>query len=443
MSYNNPDFNAFRAKIATGVAYETRDDGGLAATIEKIGTAFEAHKKAVDESLIEVRKYGQTLPETEAKLAKIGATLDEMGELKSRLEKMEVRASRPGMDGQNGEGNRFSPAEIEHRDAFKSWVRNSKNHAFEAELRAKEAALETRGVDTVTGGAGGFAVPEIISREITRLGVDVSPIRQIARVVNAGSPDYKELVDVNGSTFGWVGETDPRTATNTSSLAEITPTFGMAYAYPTATEESLSDMFFNVENWIITSAGETIAKGEGAAFISGDGTKKPTGFLAGPAPVATADETRAFGTLQYRASNSATAMPTSPDALIDMVQSLRARYRAGATWVTSKLVVSSLRKYKDDEGQYLWQPSLQLGQPQNFLGYPIVEAEDMPAVGANAFPLAFGDFREGYMIVDIAGMRMTRDDVTTPGYVKFYVRKRVGGKIKNSQAIKLLKIAAT
>jgi HK97 family phage major capsid protein len=307
--------------------------------------------------------------------------------------------------------------------------------------------FETRAAQTVTstGSAGGFALPEVIERTIARLSVDISPIRQISMVRTVGSPDYKELFDVNGAAFEWVGETDTRSQTNTPDLAEVAPTFGMASARPRASEESLDDLFFDVENWLVTSAAEAMAQGEGVAFVSGNGTKRPTGFLAGPTPVTTADASRAFGTLQYVASGQAAALPTSPDIFYDLVYSLRARYRANARFVTSKLVLSALRKYREGSGtgQYLWQPSLSMGQAETFLGYPITEAEDMPAVAANVFPIAFGDFREGYLIADRVGMRMTRDEITLPGFVQFYIRRRVGGRIRNSQAIKLLRISAT
>jgi HK97 family phage major capsid protein len=313
------------------------------------------------------------------------------------------------------------------------------------EAKAKADGRETRSTQTVTstGSAGGFALPEIIERNIQRLSVDFSPIRQIATVRTVGSTDYKELFDVNGAGFEWVGETDTRNQTNTPDLAEVAPTFGMASAKPQASEESLDDLFFDVENWLTMSAAEAIAQGEGAAYVSGNGTKKPTGFLAGPTPVTTVDASRAFGTLQYIASGNAATLPTSADVFYDMIYSLRARYRANARWVTSKLVLASLRKYKDTTNQYLWQPSLTATQPDTFMGYGITEAEDMPAVAANAFPLAFGDFREGYLIADRVGMRITRDEITTPGFVKFYVRKRTGGKLRNTQAIKLLKLAVS
>jgi HK97 family phage major capsid protein len=387
----------------------------------------------------------------DAKLAKIDAHIDGLNEVKTKLEKMETKLSRPGaMDGGRQEGE--SKEAVEYRHAFLDWMRAPGDHerqqktaAAAKQLEAKNRdGRETRATQTVTstGSAGGFALPEIIERQIARLSVDISPIRQIATVRTVGSPDYKELFDINGAGFEWLGETDARNQTNTPDLAEVAPTFGMASAKPQASEESLDDLFFDVESWLVSSAAEAIAQGEGAAFVSGNGTKKPTGFLAGPAPVTTADSARAFGTLQYIASGQAAALPTSADIFYDLVYSLRARYRNNAQWVTSKLVLAALRKYKDTNNQYLWQPALTAGQPATFLGYGITEAEDMPAVGAGAFPLAFGDFKEGYLIADRVGMRITRDEITTPGFVKFYVRKRVGGKLRNTQAIRVLKVAA-
>lgn len=449
------DFAAFKAKLmAVCGFYEMREEPSIKSVseaLDKIATAFDEYKKTND-ARIEAVKSGNSTADFDAKLAKMDQHIDALNEAKSRLEKVETKLARPGVlaaEGKDGE----SKEAAEYRSAFIDWVRAPNDH--ERQQRASSAAKalesknrdgrETRAAQTVTstGSAGGFALPEIIERNIQRLSVDFSPIRQIATVRTVGSPDYKELFDINGAGFEWVGETDTRNQTNTPDLAEVAPTFGMASAKPQASEESLDDLFFDVESWLIQSAAEAIAQGEGAAYVSGNGTKKPTGFLAGPTPVATTDASRAFGTLQYIASGQAAAMPTSLDVLYDMVYSLRARYRNNARWVTSKLVLSALRKYKDTTNQYLWQPALTAGQPSTFMGFEITEAEDMPAVAANAFPLAFGDFKEGYLIADRVGMRMTRDEITSPGFVKFYVRKRTGGKLRNTQAIKLLKIAAS
>ena len=414
----------------------------LSKTIDSIATAFEEYKSTND-ARIEAIKAGKGTAELDAKLARMDAAIDNMGEVKSKLEAMETRMSRPGA---YGEGESTSREAAEYKGAFLNWMRSPTDQERQQKVTAAQRNLETRAADarTSTGASGGFALPEEIERTIARLGVDMSPIRSLATVRTVGTPDYKELIDVNGAAFEWIGETDTRAQTNTPDLAEIAPTFGMASAKPQATEESLDDLFFDVENWLIQSAAEAIYAGEGAAFVSGNGTKKPKGFLAGPAPLSTADSSRAFGTLQYIASAQAAAMPTSPDVFFDMIYSLRARYRANATWVTSKAVLATIRKYKEaTTNAYMWQPALAAGQPSSFAGFPMVEAEDMPAVGAGTFPLAFGDFREGYLICDRVGMRMTRDEITTPGYVKFYIRKRVGGVLRNTQAIKLLKIAAT
>ena len=447
---------ALLAKMdATAGVYEKREDptsATVAAAIDAIGVAFHEYK-ATNDARLEAIKKGASTESLDAKLAKMDAHIDAVTEAKTRLERLETKMSRPGaFAGSDKPGE--SAESVEYKNAFISWMRNPEDperkaaiHHAGRKLESKNKAdgLETRAaaVVTSTGASGGYALPEQIEQSIARLSVDISPIRQISTVRTVGTTDYKELFDINGGGFEWLGEADTRNQTNTPDLVEVVPTFGMASAKPQASEESLDDLFFNVEDWLVTSVAETMAAGEGAAYVSGNGTKKPTGFIAGPTPVTTTDASRAFGTLQYIASGQAAALPTNLDQFIDIIYSLRARYRANASWVTSKLVLAALRKYKEaTTNAYMWAGPTAAGQPSTFFGYPIVESEDMPAVGAGVFATAFGDFREGYLIADRVGMRITRDEITTPGYVKFYIRRRTGGKIRNSQAIKLLKIAA-
>jgi len=446
-------FAAFQAKAA--VPYEKREEPTLrtvAEAIDKINTAFTEYKQTNDQR-IEALKAGKSTADLDAKLARMDEAMTSMSEQKSRLEKVETKLARPGAFSGGDREQRASQEETEYKEALYDWIRSPRDFAREQRMQQTFQALEAKSntgpgerratqATVGSGSGGGYALPEVIERTIARLSADISPIRQIATVRQVGSTDYKELFDIGGAGFEWVGETDPRNQTDTPNLVEVAPTFGMASAKPQASEESLDDLFFNVEDWLTGSASESMAVGEGVAFIRGDGNKKPTGILGGPAPVATADAARAFGTLQYLASGQAAALPSNPEVFLDMVYALRARYRNNAQWLTSKLILAALRKYKDGDGRYLWQPALTAGQPATFLGYGITEAEDMPALAANAFPLAFGDFKEGYLICDRVGMRITRDEITTPGFVKFYVRKRVGGKLRNTQAIKLLKIAA-
>lgn len=414
--------------------------------LDNLGRSFEAFKETNDKRLQEIEKHGKASGETLEKLAKIEKDMNALEDIKDRVEKMELAANRPG----KGKDD-MTPEQLEHSKAFNAWVRNPSDPQRAAALQQAERNMA---VSTTTDSAGGYAVPEEISRQITSKIIDLSPIRRHAKVVQAGTKDYKELVNVRGSTGGWVGETDTRTETSTSALEEVAPTFGMSYAYPKATEESLTDIFFNVEQWVVNESAVALAKQEGAAFVSGNGTKKPTGFLNGT-PVSTGDEAspaRAFGVLQYFATGAAAGFansrvdspPDDPgDVFLDCVYGLKKDYRAGAIWLANKATLGTMRKFKDADGNYLWQPGLVAGQPPTFLGYGIEEDEEMPDIGANAFPVAFGNFREGYLIVDLVGLRITRDEITTPGYVKFYVRRRVGGKLKNDDAIKVIKCAAS
>jgi HK97 family phage major capsid protein len=179
--------------------------------------------------------------------------------------------------------------------------------------------------------------------------------------------------------------------------------------------------------------------------VSGNGANRPTGFLTAD-KVLTADGTRGFGDIQYFQTGNATGFAaTNPgDVLFDAVYGLKPAHRAQAQWAMSRNTLSQLRKFKaDTDEQYLWQPGLQLGQPGTLLGYPVLEAEAMPDVGGDEFPIAFADWRRAYMLVDLVGMRMTVDDnITTPGAVKWYIRRRLGGKLYNDDAIKLIKVEA-
>lgn len=353
--------------------------------------------------------------------------------LESRLAEIETKANRPG-------GIETKAAD-EYKAAFVAYARNPQDPA--AQQKLYDLNRKATDVRTSTGASGGYALPEEISADIAKQVLDVSPIRQIARVVQVGTPDYKELVDLNGFGFEWVGETDTRNQTNTPNMGEVAPTFGSIVAKPEATVESLEDLFFNVESWLAASAVEQFAIGEGTAFVSGNGTNKPTGFLTAP-PVATADASRAFGVLQYVPTGQAAALATNPfDTFKDTFYKLKSGYRGNANWVMNSNTMAALAKVKDAEGVYLLQRSIALGQPDTIEGRPVVIAEDMPDIAANAFAVALGDFARGYLIADRVGMSMIRDEVTKPGYVRYIVRKRVGGKVKDSNAIKLIKIAAS
>lgn len=389
--------------------------------IEGQGRAFEEFKSKMDQQI--AGKADAVLADEVKKLN------DALSDYGSQLKAIEAKASRPGAGAED-----VNQAEADHKAAFRRYMAKGD----ESNL----SDLEMKAFQTTVPADGGFAVPKVIDTSIIKKLIDVSPVRQVAQVVSIGTSDYNKLVDLGGTASGWVGETAARPATNTPTLANVKPTMGELYANPQATQVMLDDVMFDAEGWLAASVAEEFARAEGAAFITGDGTNKPTGFLNGT-PVATADAARAWGVLQYTASGGAAAMPTSVDTFITMVHQLKAGYRTGAVWMCSKALLATLRSYKATDNQYLWQPSVQAGVPSTFLGYPVIEAEDMPSVAANTFPLAFGNFGIGYLIVDRMGVTTLRDPFSNKPFIGFYTTKRVGGIVQNSEAIKLLKIAAS
>ena len=206
----------------------------------------------------------------------------------------------------------------------------------------------------------------------------------------------------------------------------------------------LDDAAFDVESWLADEITREFARAEGAAFVSGNGTNRPQGFLSVPTAV-TGDATRAFGTIQYVAAGAAGNFAASApeNRIIDLVHALKPAYRQGAAFVMNSATLARIRKFKTTDGQFLWQPGLSAGQAATLLGYPVVEAEDMPDVAADSLSIAFGNFREGYLIAERSATTILRDPFTNKPFVHFYATKRVGGQVMNSEAIKLMKFSAT
>lgn len=419
----------------------------ILAAIEQSGKAFEEFKAANDKRLEELKKGNESrVTELEAKLAKVDKDLAAASEAKrkaetelqiqrERIEELEARAKVPGKTLEQ-------KLESEYHEKFMQFMRSgAQDQELGVQLRSIERQmLEAKDVTIGTGSAGGFAVPEQIAREVEKQEKLFSPVRMDVKVVQIGTSDYKELVNLRGTTGGWVGETGTRTATGTSTLREVAPTQGELYAYPQASEWSLDDVFFDVGAWLAEEIAETFAVEEATAVLTGNGTSRPTGML-NTTPTTVDDfgsPLRGAAVYQYVAS-AASPDAITPDSLIDLVYKLNSRYRSGAKFIFNSTVAASIRKLKDTTNQYLWQPGLQMGEPDRLLGYPTSIWEQMANVGANAFPVGFGNWRRAYVLVDRVGMRITRDEVTTPGYVKFYVRRREGGIILNNNAAKFLR----
>ena len=314
--------------------------------------------------------------------------------------------------------------------------------AFEGFVRSG-ATIEMKAFTGLTGDAGGFAVPREIDAVIDATLRGISPIRSIANVVKVGTAGYRKLVTTGGTPSGWAAESAARPETATPVFTELVPPMGELYANPAASQAMLDDAAFDVEAWLAGEIATEFAKAEGAAFVSGNGAGRPRGFLTS-ATAATSDATRPFGTLQYLASGAASDFAANPqERLIDLVQALRAPYRQGASFVMNAATLARIRKFKTTDGAFVWQPSLSAGQPASLLGYPVIEAEDMPDIAANALAIAFGNFRLGYIVTERSETQILRDPYSNKPFVNFYATKRIGGCVANSEAIKLMKFAVS
>jgi len=352
----------------------------------------------------------------------------EVAALRGRLDGALLAVRRPALDGVKG--GEADPVRAAFVDRY---------------LRqGLEAGVELKSFSGASGAAGGYAVPREIDQLIDATLKSISPIRAIANVVRTGTAGYRKLVTAGGVVSGWASETGSRGETGTPTFNEIVPPSGELYANPAASQAMLDDAQFDVEGWLAGEIAREFANAEGSAFVNGNGTNKPKGFLTYTA-TSEADSVRAFGSLQYVASGAAGAFPASSpqDKLIDLVQSLRAPYRQGAVFVMNSATLASVRKMKTSDGAFLWSPSLAAGQPATLLGYPVVEAEDMPDIAAGSLSIAFGNFQAGYVIAERSETSILRDPYSNKPFVNFYAVKRIGGAVANSEAIKLMKFVVS
>jgi len=352
----------------------------------------------------------------------VTALRTDVEEVKSRLDRVSRAAARPVLDG-------AAPTpSIEMKGFVDGYLR----HGRENEIKSISGAVQAD---------GGYAVPREIDALIAAQLKRMSPIRAISQVVQVGTAGYRKLITTSGVQSGWVSEITARPETQTPKFAEIIPPSGELYANPATSQAILDDAAFNLEEWLASEIASEFARAEGAAYVLGSGTNQPKGFLGGPT-AATSDSTRAFGTLQFIPSGNATGFDAAPELkLIDLVHALRPGHRQGAVFVMNSATMAVVRKLKAADGSFLWQPGIMEGQPARLLGYPVVEAEDMPDVAANAYPIAFGNFRNGYIITERSATSILRDPYTNKPFVNFYATKRVGGQVLDSDAIKLFKIA--
>lgn len=408
-----------------GLEVKSASHADLGTAFDDFMRAFDAFKETNDQRLSEIERSMSADVVTVEKLSRIDRALDEH---KRIVDDLAHKAGRPPLGGSAAR----AAAGLDHKMAFDGYVRRGEAHALRD--------FEGKALSVGTGSDGGYVVPAETEQAINRAMRDISPIRAIAGVRQVSGSVYKKPFAITGAETGWVGETAARPETDSPTLAELSfPTMEL-YAMPAATQALLDDAAVDIDQWIADEVRVAFAEQEGTAFVSGNGSSKPRGFLD---YTKVANSSWSWGNIGTISTGADGAFPsTNPaDKLIDLVYAVKAGYRANAHFVMNRATQSVVRKMKDGDGAYLWQPSAKPGEASTLIGFPVAESEDMPDIAADSYSIAFGDFRRGYLIVDRVGIRVLRDPYSAKPYVLFYTTKRVGGGVQDFDAIKLLKFA--
>lgn len=379
---------------------------------------FEAFKAANDERLsaIETGRGDMLLEEKVARLDKA------LGETKSALDRITLNAATPFVD----EQTEAAP------QGWSAYLRSGDERGL--------ARLDTKSLNAGSDADGGYLAPPQLDRLIEARLLTASPMRQISTVRQTSSGTFRKPVSL-GSAASWAAETGARAETTSPTLSLLDFPAAELYAMPAATQALLDDAFIDIDEWLADEVQDAFSAQENAAFVTGTGSNQPKGFLS---YTRIADASHAWDKIGYIAAGAAGGFATGEEVerLLDLIYAVKPGLRANARFVMNRRTLSALRKVKDGDGRYIFAPGMG-GEAASLLGFPITEMEDMPDIAADATPIAFGDFKRGYLIVDRQGARVLRDPYSAKPYVLFYTTKRVGGGVQNFDAIKLMKFAAS
>ena len=397
--------------------------------INGLNKDFEEFKKTNDARLESLEKKG-VAPEEKEKLEKIEKSLQTQEE---RMEQFKTALERPG----KGKGQDDSLTK-EAKSAFNKYMRKGRIESEDQQKIISSYSEEMKALSVDNDPDGGFLVrPEVGSGIIERV-FESSPIRQFADTITISSDAYEEPVDFDEAESGWVGERQSRPNTDTPELQMLRIPVHEIYANPKATQKILDDSSVDMEAWLQRKVSRKFARDEASAFVSGDGIGKPKGITQYAAGTS-------YG--QIEQINSGANGDVTADGLINLQGALFEEFQMNARFMMKRELATEVRKLKDQDNRYLWTYA---GDDQfsdrrvaTLLGRPVHYAADMPEAATNSLSIAYGDFLEGYLIVDRIGIRVLRDPYSNKPFIHFYTTKRVGGAAKNTQALKLQKLATS
>lgn len=362
-----------------------------------------------------------------------------MTDITMRLQKQEERLTMLDRKSNLGRRPALSSATDEaapHQKAFGAYVRSGDDDA----LRGLE--LEGKAMSTAVAADGGYLVDPQTAETVKTVLTSTVSLRQIANVVNVEATAFDVLVDHGDLETGWADETTAATETATGALDRISIPLHELSALPKVSQRLLDDSAFDVEGWLADRIADKFSRSEASAFVTGDGVNKPTGFLT---KTLVANAAWSWGEIGYVPTGVDGSFPegAAGDPIVNLVYALGSKYRANGSFVMNSKTAGVIRQLKDANGRFLWSDGLAAGEPARLLGYPVLIAEDMPDIAADAAAVAFGDFGSGYTIAERPDLRILRDPFSAKPNVLFYATKRIGGDVSDYAAIKVLRFSAS
>jgi len=436
--------------------------------IKDIATMLEERKKAFDEfvktndALLQAKADGKAVGDLTAKLETLTKACDKFDEIKDAVDELQKKANRPQNDSEAKAENDLAleaksfnialradfqlkgkpfPGELS-TDGYKQY----KSAFFKTLAGVSIDDLSTDERKALSAGSdpdGGYMLPHATTGSVITKMYEQSVMRQLATVQTISTNDIEGLIDNDDATAGWVSELGTRSDSATPTVAKYRIEAHEMYAMPKASQRILDDAATDVEAWLAAKTADKFGRVEGLAFWQGTGTGQPRG-LASYTTAATADEARTWGQFEHIKSGANGAFHTTKaDPLQELIGAFKDQYLQNATWCMRRELRTDIRKMKEaTSDRYLWEPSLQAGQPDRLLGYPVRIDQYMPTKATDSLSLAFGDFKQAYLIIDRLGIRTLRDPFTAKPYVVFYSTKRTGGGAQNTEAVKFLKLSA-
>ncbi|SDQ88859.1 phage major capsid protein [Pseudovibrio sp. Tun.PSC04-5.I4] len=401
-----------------------------AASFEQLGNAYTEYTQTNDARLEELEQKSSADTLLDEKLARLDEIID--GQLR-RINEVQLKSQR--LPRSAPETGHSQTVEGEHKTAFDTYMREGR----ETQLKA----LEQKAMSAGLSADGGYLLPEQLETDILRRLTSLSPIRSIAAIRKISGPSYRRPVVKTNPTADWEGETDSRAETPGMKFEMREVKIFELAAMPAVTQTLLDDAAVNMGEILAEEVETAFAEKESSAFLNGNGTSEPLGLLKGTVHGTLDDTGVSIGSIKTGAAG-AFASSNGGDVLISLIYGVKTAARRNARFLLNRRTQAALRKLKDGQGNYLWQPPVTAGADPSLMGFPVTEAEHMPdmTAGSNPYAIAFGDFHRGYMVVDRVGISVLRDPYTSKPNVLFYITKRVGGGIMDYDAYKLINFSA-